>query len=205
MSKSIVAKHVADVKTAEKWSEVQRREWLENWYEITADSLHEAALVVKAAYEAKDDLSWLPRQAVARFLRIADGQLQPEIYQKCIGTPLENHIHKFPVSVQHKLCDEPVKLYKFENGNTDHRLITIPDMTHDEFKQVFDVRSGSVRTAAQQRSYIEEKEAKPVKVRNENEWDIVKDRRNKRIIITVDKTEVILTAKQIIALLGEIS
>ncbi len=101
MRKSCVL-HVSEVRN---WTEEQCKSSLKSLIDDTAIALQSAAVVLKVMIEKKYDTSKLPKTWVRAMLKIADGEMLPEVMRDFDGAA-RRHVSKMPIRIQRQLCED---------------------------------------------------------------------------------------------------
>ncbi len=138
------------------WTEEQCRTELAASLDDTAAALNRAAIILKVMIEKKYDTSKLPRAWVRAMLKIADGDMLPEVMRDFDGVA-RNHVARMPIHVQRQLCENSsVKVInEFGKIKTDK----IQNLSMREISLALDCRGP--RTVDEQRQIISSIDERP--------------------------------------------
>lgn len=138
------------VENIKAWSPEKRRSELRNFLVATAESLRQAAQIVRVMVDEKDDVSDLPSGWVAQMLRVADGEMLAELMIEFDGLARQN-VARLPLKEQKRLCENPIVQVVTKSGAT--KTARIQDLDSTEVRRVFDY--GKIRSISDQKQLID--------------------------------------------------
>lgn len=150
----------------------------------TADDLMEWGALFVLAEERGYSVTDVPTFYQSLLRRIGHADVSAKAYLALAQSPLRKLVTSGTLSVAEQdalASDEPVKVFDFQFGEVQHRLVEPSKLTVYERKQVFG-RDGT-RDAAGQRSYLETKRKKGRRKPGPGEPYVV-DRRRRVVVLT---------------------
>lgn len=138
------------------WSESRCRAELHSALTDTAVALKRAALILKIMIERKIDISALPKAWVRQMIKIADGEVLPEVMRDFDGLARQ-HVARMPIKVQRALCENPTVQVLDEFGNI--KTEKIQNLCARELRISLDYNGP--RTIKEQRELIVTNDEKP--------------------------------------------
>lgn len=138
------------------WSETQCRAELQTALTDIAVSLLRAAMILKVMIDRKMDVSALPRTWVRQMVKIADGEILPEVVRDFDGIARQ-HVARMPIKTQRLLCDNPTVQVLDEFGVV--KTEKIQNLSVRDLRLALDFKGP--RTIEQQREIFTANDEKP--------------------------------------------
>ena len=106
---------------------------------MMANAIHHAARIIGALHRRGLNKPYLPAYTEDVLLRIDSGQLEPKLAARYYLSPILRKMQYLPLSVQQQLAETgkvEIALLR-ENGESDHRLLSVDELTPEQFRLVF--------------------------------------------------------------------